>query len=88
MRIQFKEQEFKKHNLSAEKIIEEVETIGFGAELLETIIDNQNYLNSHGSDSDDENRNDDFDARRCLNEVPDVIKVVELVIEGMTCASC
>lgn len=40
MRMTFDETLYKRMRITTEKIIEEVESIGFGAELLETIIDN------------------------------------------------
>ncbi len=44
MRLTFDETLYKRKRLTTEKIIEEVEAIGFGAELLETIIDNSQKL--------------------------------------------
>ena len=44
MRIVFDADEFHAHNLTPELIKEEVEMIGFGAELIEIIENNQNEL--------------------------------------------
>lgn len=44
MRLTFDEALYKKHKLTTDKIIDEVVAIGFGAELLETIIDDSQRL--------------------------------------------
>ena len=44
MRITFNNREFESHKLSPETICQEVEMVGFSAELLETIIDNTKKL--------------------------------------------
>jgi cation transport ATPase len=44
MRIVFDQDEFKKHNITAELVKDEVEMVGFSAELLEMIENNQEEL--------------------------------------------
>ena len=57
--------------------------VGFGAELIETIINNHRELRrSQGSDEDEDE--DKPIQRRDAN----VIKVCTLVVDGMTCSNC
>lgn len=56
MRLEFEEAKASENTITPEKIIEEVEAIGFGAELLDTIINNQQALrNESYRDDIDEN---------------------------------
>jgi cation transport ATPase len=81
MRMEFDDVKMKEHEITAEKIIEEVEMIGFGAELLETIINNQRALRN-------DNKGDIDDDEKLQRQDANVIKVCTIIITGMTCAVC
>ncbi len=82
MRMEFDDIKVADLGITPEKIIEEVESIGFGAELLETIINNQRALRNDSckDDMDEDDRLQRMDAN--------VIKVCTIIISGMTCAVC
>ena len=44
MRMEFSQAQAKKHKVTGERIVQEVESVGFGAELIETIINDQHAL--------------------------------------------
>ncbi|MFS8160664.1 MAG: cation transporter [Candidatus Roizmanbacteria bacterium] len=82
MRMEFEDLKSSELEISPEKIIEEVENIGFGAELLETIINNQRALRN------DSLKDDIDDDEKLQRQDANVIKVCTIIISGMTCASC
>lgn len=91
MRIVFNAENYARHSLSPEQIKEEVEMVGFSAELLDIIESNQ----------DDLLKNDYLQSQNSINEIEDIdtigivrkkasnlAKKCTLIIEGMTCAAC
>ena len=85
MRIVFNNADFEFFKLSAEIIAQEVELVGFSAELLETIIDNTKKLRDDKfNDEEDGSVSNRKDGDKGIN----VIKNIQLIITGMTCAAC
>ena len=90
MRIVFNHEEYKSNSISPEIIKDEVDMVGFSAELLEMIENNpdellkQEYCQSQASiDAGD------IDTLNLVRgKSPNVIKTCNMIIEGMTCASC
>lgn len=84
MRLTFDEALYKRKNITTEKIVEEVVAIGFGAELLETIIDNSHRLREQMQSCSDLQSQASFrrDGGRS------VIKNCTLIVDGMTCVAC
>ena len=58
--------------------------VGFTADLLETIIDNPNLLRRDS----ESNQNDDGQIMEGAQDTRNVIKNSQIIITGMTCASC
>lgn len=77
MKISFRREEAEQHGVTAGKIAEEVEDLGFGASLINTYeVDNE--LNSSNLNIDEE-----------AGKSPAVkMKESTFVVKGMTCASC
>lgn len=78
--------------MNPDKVCEEVSLIGFSAELLEMIENNQEELLRRkqssasamsGADLENGNNKDQNQKR-----TPNVIKSCTLIIEGMTCTNC
>lgn len=81
MRIEFDLSKMQHFEITPEKILAEVESIGFGGELLDTIINNQIELRNNSFGDEDES---DIIHRK----EGTVIKQCTFIIEGMTCSSC
>ena len=81
MRIKFDYNLFTYNKITPQVIADEVDLVGFSAQLLETIIDNSGKLR-------EENLESDYEIDENGTKGSTKIKSVTLIIQGMTCQSC